>query len=110
MPVQIPVSNPSRRNDPWDGPKIALAALAGVGAAAFAVCAWILPAPLVLPAFSVLAIVLAGAAALMALAAQGRPALTRVTYWDIAGALTFIGICAALLSDPEQAIPLLESR
>jgi hypothetical protein len=85
-------------------------ALAGLGAAGFGACVWALPAALVLPAFSVLAIALAGAAALLALAVRGRPALTRVTYWDIAGALTFVGICAALLSDPEQAIPLLESR
>jgi len=39
---------------------------------------------------------------------KARPA--RITYWDIAGALTFIGIVAALLSDPDQVVPLMEAR
>ena len=33
----------------------------------------------------------------------------RVTYWDVAGALTFIGIGAAALIDPEQMLRLIAS-
>ncbi len=32
----------------------------------------------------------------------------RVTCWDVAGALTFIGICAAALVEPEQLAGLIE--
>jgi hypothetical protein len=35
---------------------------------------------------------------------------TALTYWDIAGALTVVGIFAALLSEPELALPLLEDQ
>jgi hypothetical protein len=31
----------------------------------------------------------------------------RVTYWDVAGALTFIGICVAALIDPEQLVRVI---
>jgi hypothetical protein len=87
-----------------------MAAIAGLGAAAFAYASWILPTPLVLPATSIFAVAAASLVAAVAWAAAGLPATERVTYWDVAGALTFIGICAALLSDPEQVIPLLETR
>jgi asparagine N-glycosylation enzyme membrane subunit Stt3 len=32
----------------------------------------------------------------------------RPTYWDIAGALTFIGICASATIDPDQMVRLVE--
>jgi hypothetical protein len=110
LPVDIPVSSPPRRTDPWDGPKVAMALSACLGATAFVLAAWTLPGPLVLPVFSVLAILAAGVLAVVAWTGpRPRPA-ARLTYWDIAGALTFIGVCAALLSDPEQALPLMEMR
>ena len=79
-----------------------------------------LPATLALPAFSVICMAAAIFAALLAWLKPTRIAAgrlganrlnaTRLTAWDIVGALTLIGISAALLSDPEQAIPLLEAR
>lgn len=84
-----------------------------------------LPATLALPAFSVICMAAAIFAALLAWLKPTRIAagrlganrlnatrlnVTRLTAWDIVGALTLIGISAALLSDPEQAIPLLEAR
>ena len=65
--------------------------------------------PLVLPAVGVLAIIAAIAVAAIAWLTAQRLTAT-VNYWDIAGALTFVGIFAALLSDPELALPLLESQ
>lgn len=89
-----------------------------------------LPATLALPAFSVICMVAAAFAALLAWLKPTRIAAgrlganrlnatrlnairlnaIRLNAWDIVGALTLIGISAALLSDPEQAIPLLEAR
>ena len=78
------------------------AAVAGFGAAAA-----LLPGPLVLPAVSAGMMLLACA---IALVAWKRPADERgLTYWDVTGALAFLGICAALLSDPEHALPLMEN-
>jgi hypothetical protein len=110
MPVRIPVSTPSRPSQRWDGPQVAVVVLSLAGAIAAALCLWTLPLPLILPALSVLIVFAAAGLALVAWMRPHRPASVRVTYWDIVGALTFIGICAALLSDPEQVVPLLEAR
>jgi ABC-type Mn2+/Zn2+ transport system permease subunit len=40
---------------------------------------------------------------------RSRADLTRVTYADVAGALTLIGICAAATIDPEQMVRLVET-
>jgi len=79
-----------------------------------------LPATLALPAFSVICMAAATFAAVLAWLKPTRIAAgrlgairlnaIRLNAWDIVGALTLIGISAALLSDPEQAIPLLEAR
>jgi hypothetical protein len=108
MPVRILI--PPRRRDRWDGPQVMLAALTVVGAAAAGLSAWMLPVALVLPILSILVIAAAGLTALIAWMRPQRRSSDRITYWDIAGALTFIGLCAALLSDPEQALPLFEAR
>lgn len=78
------------------------------GIAAFALLVWGLPQPLVLPAISIL---LLAASALIALVAwrRPRPHQSQLGYWDLAGALTLIGIAAALLSEPDQVVPLLET-
>jgi cobalamin synthase len=110
MPVRLPISNSPRRSDPWSGPHAVIAGVLILALTVMAVSAWTLPAPLVLPVLSVLLI---AAACLTALLAWVRPHNRwdeRVTYWDITGALTLVGICAALLSEPDQVMPLLESR
>ncbi len=58
-----------------------------------------------------MATLLFGLAALAALVAWSRGATGRhrLTYWDTAGALTFIGIGAAALIDPEQMLRLIET-
>lgn len=66
------------------------------------------PAALLLPVAS---LGLLAAAAAIALLAHRRdePQGGTVTYWDVTGALTLAGICAALFSEPDQVIPLIES-
>ena len=77
-------------------------AIAGIGLLA----AFVLPVALVLPVLSVALVLGAGAVALYAWA---RPARDQaITPWDVSGALAFLGIAAALLSDPEQVLPLME--
>lgn len=110
MPVRLPISNSPRRSDPWSGPRAVLASVMVLGFTAVAVSVWTLPVPLVLPVLSAL---LVAAACITALLAWVRPHNKwdeRVTYWDITGALALVGICAALLSEPDQVMPLLESR
>ncbi len=106
MPTRLPIPNPPERYGAWNGPGLLAAGVAFAGAAATCILIWALPPPLVLPAVGVLAI--AGAIAVAWLTAQRMTAT--VDYWDIAGALTFVGIFAALLSDPELALPLLKSQ
>jgi hypothetical protein len=67
-----------------------------------------LPSPLVLPLLST--VMLLGAAA-VSLVAWRSPHIRSAapSYWDVSGALVFAGIGAALLSDPEAALPFFES-
>jgi predicted benzoate:H+ symporter BenE len=74
-------------------------------AAAFAVLAGavtVLPGALLAPLASTVLLVMAAAAALAGWLREGEVNAARVTYWDAAGALTFVGIGAAALVDPEQ--------
>jgi hypothetical protein len=61
-----------------------------------------------LPLVTTLLFCLAALAALVAWT-RGKMAHHRLTYWDVAGALTFIGIGTAALIDPEQMLRLVES-
>ena len=109
MPTQLPTPNSPIRYGAWNGPRLLTAVVASVGAAATCFLVWALPPPLVLPSIGVLAIAAAIAVAGIAwLTTQHVTA--SISYWDIAGALTFIGIFATLLSEPELALPLLESQ
>jgi hypothetical protein len=56
-----------------------------------------------------LLLVMAGAAALVAWIGGRKPERERgLTYWDIAGALTFIGICVAQTIEPAELVALIE--
>lgn len=109
MPIQLPTPNPRAQSGDWNGPMLLAAVVAGVGTAAAGALVWTLPPPLVLPAVATLAIVAATLVAAIAWVTAQR-ASTPLTYWDVAGALTFVGVFAALLSDPELALPLLETQ
>lgn len=66
------------------------------------------PAPLLLPAASIALLASAVVVAVLAWRLP-KPRADGVTYWDVSGALTLAGICAALFSEPDQVIPLIES-
>lgn len=73
--------------------------------AAFAVLAGAvgaLPGVLAAPAAATLLLAMAAAAALAGWLRGNRTDAARLTYWDVAGALTLVGIGAAALIDPEQ--------
>ncbi len=108
MPTQIPLVS-RKPEDRRDGPQRLLSALALSGVLAAALLVATMPAALVLPALSVLAVFAAGGTALLAWRRAERRRPDRVGYWDVAGALALVGVCAALLGDPEQALPLLEA-
>jgi hypothetical protein len=82
-------------------------------AAAVAAALWFLPdhvaRPLILPLLSSLLVL---AALIVALIAWRRPApeARLATYWDVSAALTMAGVSAALLSEPEAVLPLLEGQ
>lgn len=99
---------PAPRSGPLGGPLAMMIATALVTAGALGFLASRLPMPLVLP---VLSMILLAAAIAAALLGWLRPAVdSRLPgYWDVSGALTFAGISAALLSEPEAVLPLLEA-
>ena len=92
--------------DAWNGPQVAAAASAALVAAGLATALLFVPWPLVLPILSAAMIALAAGVALIAWLRKSD--WSGITYWDVAGALTFLGICAALLAEPEHALAVLE--
>ena len=117
MAITHPAKNFARRSDPWTlGPQVTFAVALLIAFAVLAISTTTLPTDFVFPLTSTLLFVLAGLVALVAWS-RGRPseqaqandqAAHQVTYWDVAGALTFIGICAASLIDPDQMVRLME--
>jgi hypothetical protein len=110
MPVRIPVPASGQPRNSWNRPEFAVAAVTIIGLVAVVASIKIVPAALVLPALSVALLFAAGLIALVAWFNPQAHSGGRLTYWDIAGALTLISIFAALLSDPEQVLPLLEAK
>jgi hypothetical protein len=99
---------PAPRSGPLGGPLVLMIATALITAGALGALASHLPPPLVLPVVSLILLTAAIAAALLAHLRPARdPKLPG--YWDVSGALTFAGISAALLSEPEAVLPLLEA-
>jgi peptidoglycan/LPS O-acetylase OafA/YrhL len=117
MAITHSVKDFARRSGPWMlGPPVTFAVVLLIAFAVLVVSTTMLPSDLVFPLTSTLLFVLAGLVALVAWS-RGRPseqvpgndqATPQVTYWDVAGALTFIGICAASLIDPDQMVRLME--
>jgi hypothetical protein len=75
----------------------------------FAVAAAV-PAPLLLPVLSALSVTAAIAVAGFAWLRVVKQEQARLTAWDVAGGLIFIGFAAAMLSNPESILPLLEQN
>lgn len=107
----MPVTDPIRQTADARlaaGLSLALAVSGAVLVTAFLLSFWMLPRQLVLPVVCVAALATAGAVAFVAWLHRASNR-SHPTYWDIAGALTLIGMCAAILSEPDEVIPLLEA-
>jgi hypothetical protein len=88
-----------------------MAAAAGTVAATgagFAAALVLLPPALVLPVTAIGLLLAAATLAALAWLTPGEVGRSRIVFFDIAGALAVIGLCAALLGEPEQAIALIE--
>ena len=105
-----PARSPTSRPDPSRlGPPVALAAavLATVGIVATAPTA--LPGAGSAVAIATLLFLMASAATLVAWVSGRSPRGSGLTYWDVAGALTFIGICVAATVEPNEMVALIEA-
>lgn len=69
---------------------------------------WLVPAPLVLPAFAVIALAAAATTALAAWLTGVERDADHVTLWDAAGAFAFIGCAAAVLTGSEHVLYLFD--
>ncbi len=91
------------------GPQLAFAGAVLLG---FAVCGAskaMLPSDLVMPLVASAFLVIAAALGLVAWRHRGMDP-RQVTYTDVVGALTLIGVFAAAAIEPEQMVRLVESR
>ena len=97
-----------RRAHAGIGPLLGFAAALLVGLAAWAAARAALSPDAVVPVVSTLLLVLAGLFGVTAWR-NGKMDPGNVTYADVAGALTLIGLCAAATIDPEQMIRLADA-
>jgi hypothetical protein len=88
------------------GPELAFAGATLAGFAVWAASSVILPPDLIMPAVATVFFALAAALAMVAWRREVDP--DQVTYLDVAGALTLIGVCAAATIDPDQLVRLVE--
>jgi membrane protein YdbS with pleckstrin-like domain len=92
----------------WNGIALALVAALAAAAGALVAAVVLLPPSQVLPATVASLMLAAATTALIAWAAPPEAGRARILFWDIAGALTAIGVCAALFGEPGEAVALLE--
>jgi hypothetical protein len=108
MSIVNPARRLAQRGHAWIAGPIAVFAAAVVTAfAASALCTAAFSRDLALPLASVLSFAFAGVVACGTWRRERVPA-GAVTYWDVAGALTFIGLCAGALVEPDQLVRLVE--
>ncbi len=109
MPITNSATRFGHKTGPWArGPEVTFAAAVLIVFAALAACWRTLPSDLVLPVISTLLFVLASLVALVASRWERASQQSETTYWDVAGALTFIGVCVASQIDPDQMVRLVE--
>ena len=99
----------TRRERPRESlpPQLGFAAAMIAGAAAWITAKAMLPPDAVMPIVGTLLLTLAGAFALIAWR-HGPMNPNNVTYRDVAGALTLIGLCAAATIDSDQMMRLAQ--
>ena len=97
-----------RSNSLGVGPQLAFAAAILAGLVAWVGLPMTVPADLVVPIVATLLFVFAAALAGIAWR-RGGEKLATVTYADVAGALTLIGICVAATIEPGQLMRIVAS-
>jgi len=80
--------------------------LVALVAAAVVLLALFAPRTLFLPVLSPAAMAVSALAALLAWASKEQWSGNRITIWDVSGAFAFVGGVAAMLSKPENVLPL----
>ena len=91
------------------GPMATFTATVLIAIGTLVVAAVILPKDFALAATSTLFFAFAALVALVAWR-LGQENERTLSYWDVAGALTLFGICAATLMDADQLVRLIESQ
>jgi hypothetical protein len=109
MPTSLPAKEALLKATPKRAdPRLLFGAALTLTIVVSAISSRLLPAGWTTPLAATLLFMLAGAIALLAWRRREGSA-QHVNCWDVAGALTLIGICAAATIDPEQLVQLVES-
>ena len=95
-----------RSNAVGSGPELTFAAAIFVGVAVWAGLSITLPPDLVVPIIATLSFGFAAALAVVA-SLRGFENPACVTYADVAGAITLIGVCIAATIEPEQMVGII---
>jgi|SRR6187401_1539471 hypothetical protein len=93
---------------PWIGITGAVAGAMAAAAGCFLVAFALLPLQHAFPVTAAGLLLAAASLGLMACVAPSETRASRLMLWDFAGALSLIGLAAALFGEPEQAIALFE--
>ena len=98
-----------QRNQPLGvGPQICFAAATFAGFAAWSGLVVTVPNEMIMPVLATMFLLFAAGFAVVAWRNRDEDP-TRVTYADVAGALTLIGLFAASTIDPDQLVRIVES-
>jgi hypothetical protein len=89
------------------GPHTALTTSGLVAILAFAVLRPVMSTDVLIPFIATLFFLMACIALHFALREQSDARPARLTYWDVSGLLTFAGICAAALIEPDALVRLV---
>jgi hypothetical protein len=109
MPTSLPVKEIRLRGKPKRAdPRLLFGAALVLTVSGAAAAARVLPEGWMIPLGATLLFALAGAMALLAWRRRDSDP-QQVNCWDVAGALTLIGICAAATIEPEQLVSLVDS-
>ncbi len=109
MPTSLPLKEVLLKATPKRAdPRLLFGASLTLTLTASVIAARMLPAGWAIPLGATLLFVSAGAMALLAWRRRENDP-DNVNCWDVAGALTLIGICAAATIDPEQIVRLVET-
>ena len=110
MAIIHPAKRVSQRGGPEiNGPAVAFMAAVVMTLSALVLAGTTLPRDFALAAISSLFFAFAALVALIAWG-TGKNAEGTLSYWDVAGALTLFGICAATLMDSDQIVRFIESQ